>query len=889
MNRKAAVIALVGVLVLMSLMIPTTVLAGRPPPKPSGCTSTSATFTFYIYGSLGKITLGTKTYSSGQSGSITVGCAQTYAIKSSSLDSSVVFYQWTTTSDGQFSDPKTDPTTFIAGKSGGAIQMVLWRAGPPTQSAGAFILSNPTYSQVRGTFRMPSLSWVNQPGSGIDPNNELAIGVGVGGVNGLGWWTMLVASVPQSGPTTFTVQDWRINLQSPSPPGNVLVNSQAVTAPVVGSDVTVTVDYIGGIVYTQVSYSSGGGWYQAQVPDGLDVTTVQWFAAALWDCKFYGSDPDGTPFVVPYPCHPVPSFNPIRFSSPNGEVHHPDLWKGVTRTVGLGAECTYGTCETPIDLLPSYLLNPYEFSIFYRQVEATSPTAPGKPTWPAQDEVDGSLMLSWQSASDTGSGVAHYEVQVQPTGASWSVLSSTVSSTPFFTPYFQPGTYTFRVRAVDAAGNWGAFSPSAAVTIPPRDTTPPSAPGVPTWTAGDESDGAFTLTWTASTDNTGINAYEVQEKVGGGAWQTVTDVLTNSISLTRSPGTYYYQVRAQDYGGNWGPFSPTSPALVVPQLYTLTISVSPTGAGTTTPSVGSHTYTAGTVVTVYETAATGYKRDHWSLDGTVVYANFLTVTMDRSHSVVAYYTNVFSVTVVGADPVGSGSTSPAAGTYSAVYNSQFTVTATPAQNYAFDYWFVSPSGQTYPTPSITVTVTTDMTLSPKFKSAPAPGSHSIVLSYNELYGSVTLNDILRSPGTWPFDGGSVDAEAVESNPCYFFLKWTLDGSLVTSNPLSISMDRDHTLSATFKKDPGCGYGLPASGAEASSPASALQGSGVEVALSPGHASADNELASPIRVVRVDCLQGVSPRVSESVARTDRTVASSAPTSLRRDDSARAIS
>lgn len=70
--------------------------------------------------------------------------------------------------------------------------------------------------------------------------------------------------------------------------------------------------------------------------------------------------------------------------------------------------------------------------------------------------------------------------------------------------------------------------------------------------------------------------------------------------------------------------------------YTLTITVSPSGKGTTSPSVGTHSYAAGTPVTVTAYPSSGWDFDYWSghASGT---STRTTVTMNRDRSVTAHF------------------------------------------------------------------------------------------------------------------------------------------------------------------------------------------------------------------------------------------------------------
>ena len=105
------------------------------------------------------------------------------------------------------------------------------------------------------------------------------------------------------------------------------------------------------------------------------------------------------------------------------------------------------------------------------------------------------------------------------------------------------GTYSYTVRAVDAAGNLSDASNTATATVP--DSIKPSAPGNLKATAGT---GQVTLTWKASTDNIGVTGYRIYRngtQVGSVSGTTLTYTDTG---LAR--GTYSYTVRAIDAAGN---------------------------------------------------------------------------------------------------------------------------------------------------------------------------------------------------------------------------------------------------------------------------------------------------------------------------------------------------
>src|SRR6185436_2476989 len=108
--------------------------------------------------------------------------------------------------------------------------------------------------------------------------------------------------------------------------------------------------------------------------------------------------------------------------------------------------------------------------------DTTPPSAPGALTASAASSTQ--INLSWGAATDNV-GVTGYRVErcsgvgcttfaqiATPTGTSFNDLGLTAST-----------SYSYRVRAVDAAGNSGAFSnTSSATTQASADTAPPSAP-----------------------------------------------------------------------------------------------------------------------------------------------------------------------------------------------------------------------------------------------------------------------------------------------------------------------------------------------------------------------------------------------------------------------------
>ncbi len=87
------------------------------------------------------------------------------------------------------------------------------------------------------------------------------------------------------------------------------------------------------------------------------------------------------------------------------------------------------------------------------------------------------------------------------------------------------------------------------------------------------------------------------------------------------------------------PLENTTSSYTIPapgQSYDLTTAVSPAGSGTIVPSAGVHSYSAGSLVNVTATPASGYAFDHWS--GACTDSDTCSVTMSSDRTVTANFT-----------------------------------------------------------------------------------------------------------------------------------------------------------------------------------------------------------------------------------------------------------
>ena len=176
------------------------------------------------------------------------------------------------------------------------------------------------------------------------------------------------------------------------------------------------------------------------------------------------------------------------------------------------------------------------------------------PTTPANlaSTLSGSTAgLTWSPSTDN-TGVTGYRVTRNGTAIT-QVLNTFYDDTNL-----APGTYTYSVAAVDAAGNLSGSSTSVSVTVAPPPATDTIAPTVPTGLVTTVVGSTISLGWTPSTDNTGVTGYRVTRN--GLVRGTTND--TTFLDSGLAAGTHTYSVAAFDGAGNVSAESATTSATV---------------------------------------------------------------------------------------------------------------------------------------------------------------------------------------------------------------------------------------------------------------------------------------------------------------------------------------
>ncbi|MCP4538453.1 MAG: hypothetical protein GY832_15060 [Chloroflexi bacterium] len=230
---------------------------------------------------------------------------------------------------------------------------------------------------------------------------------------------------------------------------------------------------------------------------------------------------------------------------------------------------------------------------------------------------------------------------------------------------------------------------------------------------------------------------------------------------------------------------------VPPVTYTLTIAVAGSGNGTVTPTVGTHTYTLGEIVILTATAAPNSEFVGWlgALNSTT---SPITLTM-TCHSEMAcdktitatfdLLTHTLTINIEG-DGSGTVDLDPADGIYN--HGTGITLTAVPALGSYFGGWMGDLVSANNPD---TLVMDEDKEITATF-STEAPVTHTLTVL---IVGSGTVD-----PAGGTYISRTMLSLSATPDPGWQFEGWS-DDVISTSNPISVTMTGDMTVTATFEQ------------------------------------------------------------------------------------------
>lgn len=238
-------------------------------------------------------------------------------------------------------------------------------------------------------------------------------------------------------------------------------------------------------------------------------------------------------------CHVTPNSSSLAASA------------NITLNISVDSVTTGGALSCTVTITDPMADNsPKTIAVTYTVTDTTPPSTPTNLVADAPSTTE--AVLTWTASTDTG-GVAGYFIYQDG-----SLIDNTIDPTYTDIMVSPGGTYTYRVQAVDNAGNFSLPSNTASVTIPQAgDTTPPTTPTNLSATVVNTSQ--VSLSWTAATDNVGVTGYSIYrdgDLIGNAS-------TTNYVDTTTSVGnTYSYQVQAFDAAGNFSGVSNVAPVSI---------------------------------------------------------------------------------------------------------------------------------------------------------------------------------------------------------------------------------------------------------------------------------------------------------------------------------------
>ncbi|MDF1561662.1 MAG: Ig-like domain-containing protein [Deltaproteobacteria bacterium] len=308
-------------------------------------------------------------------------------------------------------------------------------------------------------------------------------------------------------------------------------------------------------------------------------------------------------------------------------------------------------------------------------VDLSAPSAPANPL-PAGGaaDTDGSVDFSWDASTDALTAVS-YRLQVAQASDFLTLLVNDTPATESATVLLADGTYRWRVRAEDAAGNVSAWVSAASGQSLTIDTTAPTAPDlIP---VGATVSASPTLRWySQAASGATLYSVEVDDDSLFGSPDATGSTSGTSFATTLGDGTWYWRVRAQDAHGNSSAWSSTD---------TFALDSTPPGPPTNTSPADGSSGNASAVTFSWTAPAGGASsyRLEIAYDSNFTALAWQATTLDPTVSVtISFPDGTYHWRVLALDAVGNEST-PAPGATGASFTvdttapDRPTVTTTP--------------------------------------------------------------------------------------------------------------------------------------------------------------------------------------------------------------------
>lgn len=224
--------------------------------------------------------------------------------------------------------------------------------------------------------------------------------------------------------------------------------------------------------------------------------------------------------------------------------------------------------------------------------------------------------------------------------------------------------------------------------------------------------------------------------------------------------------------------------------YQVNASANPSNGGTVQ---GSGIYNQGQSCTLVASANTGFGFVNWTENGSQVSTSptySFPVTGDRTLVANFQYQQPSSYTITASASPANGGTISGTGTYD--QGATCTLSATPSYGYVFLRW-TENGNQVSTNPTYSFTVNGNRTLVANFQYDPP--TYTISASANPANGGSVS-------GAGTFIEGQVCTLTASPNSGFVFLKWTENGTQVSTNPTySFTVNSNRTLVAHFQSQP----------------------------------------------------------------------------------------